>query len=232
MKILIVDNNIMQESWGAKELVHYARSVENSTVHVRRAPHGDLPADPKAFDAIVVSGSKTAANKSDAWIDDLLGFLRRSVDLGKPVLGVCYGHQMLNRAFGGEKHVRRAERGEFGWTKIRLTGSSPIFEGFPEEFHSFSSHHDEVRELAPGFRKLAESEICPIQACQLEDRPVFGVQFHPERRAEEAKRWFLEQKKKNPSRPLMHPNGTDKIFDPKVGERIFRNFFALARAGG
>src|SRR4051812_10159040 len=111
----------MPESWGATELVRYARSVDGATVHVRRAPHGDLPADPAGFDAIVVSGSKTSANKSEPWVQELLAFIRRSVELQKPFLGVCYGHQMLNRALSGDRCVRRAERGEFGWTKIRLT---------------------------------------------------------------------------------------------------------------
>jgi GMP synthase (glutamine-hydrolysing) len=228
MQILIIDNNIMPDSWGARELVRYARAVPGATVRVRRAPHGDLPEDPAAFDAIVVSGSMTSANETQPWIDELLAFIRRAVELDKPYLGVCYGHQMLNRALAGEQTVRKAERGEFGWAKIRLTGESPLFTGMPREFHSFASHHDEVHELAPGMRKLAESDICPIQACQLGERPIFGVQFHPERDADGALHWFTEQKKKNPTRPLLRPRDTTKIFDAKVGERIFANFFALA----
>src|SRR3712207_4000003 len=101
MKVLIVDNNIDPVFWGASDLRRLSRHLPGADFHVRRGPQADLPADPRAFDRIVLSGSRTAARDEAPWIDQLLEFIRRAVDAGRPLLGVCYGHQMLARALGG-----------------------------------------------------------------------------------------------------------------------------------
>ena len=138
---------------------------------VRRGPHDDLPTSMRGFDRMVISGSRTSCLDDFPWVGKLEKLIREGVDLGTPVLGVCYGHQVLARAMGdGRKSVRRGSVPEFGWTEIRRTADSPLFTGLPQTFHSFSSHFEEVADLPKGFRKLAESRDCAIQAMQFGDR--------------------------------------------------------------
>lgn len=227
MKVLIVDNNIDRDSWGAENLVRYARKVAGATVFVRRAPENDLPVDPLGFDRIVLSGSKTSAMEDGPWIARLHDFIRRSVNENKPFLGVCFGHQALARALGGSQTVRKAAEPEYGWTAIRLNEKSELTQNIPRDFYSFSAHYEEVSSLPKGMRRLASSAACQIQACQLETKPVFGIQFHPEKDAEEAKKILLERKKKKEPKQLLNPEKTDTLYDPKIAETLFDNFFKL-----
>lgn len=229
MKVLIIDNTIDQSSWGSPELVRFARSFPGVTVYVRRAPEQDLPASPSGFDRVIVSGSKTAATEDAPWIFRLHEFILRSLGEGKPFLGVCYGHQSLIRALSGKQSVRRAACAEFGWTKIQLLKkqSTGFFAGLPQEFYSFSSHFDEVCELPSGVQVLARSELCEIQACQIEGKPVFGIQFHPEKNLEEAQKTLVERKKKGVPQELLEPNRGAELYSPQVGETLFRNFLGL-----
>ena len=227
MRILIIDNNIDRLWWGSENLRRYARAQTGSTVITRRAPHDDLPESPADFDRIVVSGSKTGAGDDAPWIETLLEFIREAVALGKPYLGICYGHQALARALGGKETVRRGVKGEFGWAKIETLAPFPLFEGLPKEFYSFQSHYDEVQALPPGVTCFAKSDDCPIQAIQLAGKPVFGIQFHPEKSLPDAERSFSEERKLGRNRFLLRPKESKSLYNPKVAEQIFKNFFTL-----
>jgi GMP synthase (glutamine-hydrolysing) len=225
MKILIIDNNIDPDCWGSRDLCRLAIQTPGATVQVRRAPHEDLPKSPETFDKIIVSGSKTSAMEDAVWIEGLVQFIKRAIDLKKPFLGVCYGHQVLNRALGGKELVRKASEPEFGWTQIRqLDEPSPLFRNIANSFYSFSAHYDEVSQLPSGMRKLASSEACDIQACQLEKLPIFGIQFHPEKNLSEALRILSVRKKTKDPKVLLHPNRSEELYNPKLGEIIFSNF--------
>ena len=224
MRVLVIDNTIDRQSWGSPELVRFGRLFPGAIVHVRRAPEGDLPLSPKDFDRIILSGSKTAAMDDAPWISSLHDFILRTLDLGRPFLGVCYGHQSLVRALGGKDTVRRAAEAEFGWVKIQSLEAAPLFKGMPKEFYSFGSHFDEVSKLPKGLKKIARSEDCEIQAIQMENQPVFGIQFHPEKNLAEAEKTLEERKKKGIPQRLLHAQKGKDLFDPQVGESIFRNF--------
>jgi GMP synthase-like glutamine amidotransferase len=235
MRILIIDNSIDPDSWGSAELCAMARLATGATIHVRRAPHGDLPSNALDYDRILISGSKTSVEEEAPWIDALDELIRRVVDAGKPVLGVCYGHQSLNRALGGRKLTRKASRGEFGWGEIERVDldsgrGSPLLEGLPRKFHTFQWHNDEVSSLAPGMRLLARSEICPVQACELKGKPVFGVQFHPERGVERGERSLARRKAEMPKAERLNPGRGIELYDAAASEKIFRNFLSLESA--
>ncbi|OFZ53683.1 MAG: hypothetical protein A2428_17330 [Bdellovibrionales bacterium RIFOXYC1_FULL_54_43] len=227
MRLLIIDNNIDPDSWGARNLRRYLRLVPEATAYVRRAPHDDLPRDPRNFDRVIISGSKTSALDDAPWISRLHDFIQRTLDLRKPLLGVCYGHQSLARVIGGKAHVRRAAEAEFGWTTIEITEPSPLMEGLPQSFYSFSSHFDEVGELPKGLKRLARSESCEVQAFQVEKYPAFGIQFHPEKDLASAEATLAERKRLGIPDRLLYPNKGKELYNSRIGDTIFGNFFKL-----
>ncbi len=121
---------------------------------------------------LVLSGGPSSVYSPNAPIMDS-GVL----DTGIPVLGICYGHQLIASLLGGR--VERG-RGEYGRTLVKLVERDPLFEGWGSEEEVWMSHADYVAEPPPGFRVLAVSENGYIAAMRHEEKPIYGVQFHPE----------------------------------------------------
>ena len=114
MKILIIDNNMDRECWGSPDLCRFAKLSPDATIYVRRGPLGDLPKNLHEINRIIVSGSRASCRGDDPWIEQLVVWIRKALDLQIPYLGVCFGHQLLARALGGKEALREARQAEFG----------------------------------------------------------------------------------------------------------------------
>ncbi|MCZ6828494.1 MAG: glutamine-hydrolyzing GMP synthase, partial [Gammaproteobacteria bacterium] len=107
-------------------------------------------------------------------------------ELGIPVLGICYGMQAMAEQFGGK--VAGSQLQEFGYAQIRLTGNEGLLHNIHDHLDSqgrmlldvWMSHGDKVVELPADFELMAESDNCPIAGMYHRERPLFGIQFHPE----------------------------------------------------
>lgn len=97
--------------------------------------------------------------------------------LGVPVLGICYGCQLMAHTLGGV--VERASASEYGKAEVEYV-SSPLTKDMPEKAVCWMSHTDRITRLPEGFKMLAKSELCPFAAFGDEERGLYGVQFHPE----------------------------------------------------
>jgi GMP synthase (glutamine-hydrolysing) len=95
-----------------------------------------------------------------------------------PVLGICYGLQIMAQGLGGA--VERADRREFGRAHLIVDDTGGLFEEVPDGSTVWMSHGDHLTRLPQGFRRIAHTENAPIAAVAAEERPLFGVQFHPE----------------------------------------------------
>jgi GMP synthase (glutamine-hydrolysing) len=135
------------------------------------------------YDGMVITGSPRSLVKPEAWMDDAAAFVRDADDAGVPVLGVCFGHQLVAYAYGAK--VRRNPRGwEVGTVDVDLTDAGardPLFAGVPLRLRVNQSHQDEVDvgSLGGELVRLAGSAHTETQAIAAGDH-VRGVQFHPE----------------------------------------------------
>jgi GMP synthase (glutamine-hydrolysing) len=100
------------------------------------------------------------------------------LELGIPVLGICYGMQLLALRLGGR--VEGAEVGEFGRSQLTVREPGRLLAGLPTEQSCWMSHRDTVFAPPPGFRALASSTESPVAAFESEERGIYGIQFHPE----------------------------------------------------
>ncbi|MGM9975283.1 MAG: glutamine-hydrolyzing GMP synthase, partial [Clostridiaceae bacterium] len=99
-------------------------------------------------------------------------------NLGVPVLGICYGCQLMSHVLGGQ--VTAADVREYGKTEINLKNDSKLFKDIKEEELCWMSHTDFVKEIPEGFNIIASTSQCPAAAIENEEKKLYGVQFHPE----------------------------------------------------
>ena len=122
---------------------------------------------------IVFSGGPSSVYSSDAPISN-----KEIFNLGIPILGICYGLQLIALQNGGE--VNKAPRREFGRAILHVDASDDLFKGVAESSEVWMSHGDEVTKLPSGFEKAAHSENASVCAIRNVEKKVYGIQFHPE----------------------------------------------------
>jgi len=139
------------------------------------------PSSVKAYDAVIMTGSPASVVSPAEWMLRAADFLKKAVDSGLPVLGVCFGHQLLGFAYGSRVILNPQGR-EIGSVQVELTPQGridPLFRGIPRIFWIQTTHEDIVEALPIGAADLAFNQQTPIQAMAL-GHNVRGVQFHPE----------------------------------------------------
>ena len=123
--------------------------------------------------AIILSGGPAAVTQKDAPTIDPAVFR-----MGVPVLGICYGMQLMAKLLGGS--VTKADKHEYGLREVRLYPESELFSGLQSVCDCWNSHSYQVETLPPGFFAAAATDTCPIAAMEAPDRKLYAVQFHPE----------------------------------------------------
>ncbi|MBW3592554.1 MAG: glutamine-hydrolyzing GMP synthase [Actinobacteria bacterium] len=152
-----------------------ARRVRECRVYSELVSHTISPRAAAARKplAIVLTGGPASVYADGAPQID-----RGLYELGVPVLGICYGMQLVAQDLGGK--VDRTERSEFGKTELAADPASELFHGLPAEQTCWMSHRDTVVEPPAGARVVAGSPAAPVSAFEDRERGVYGVQFHPE----------------------------------------------------
>jgi GMP synthase (glutamine-hydrolysing) len=136
-----------------------------------RTPDGPV----QSFDGVIISGSQSSVYDDDRpWIQTLSRWVEGAIADGLPVLGVCWGHQLLAQVLGG---TVKGGSYELGYVTISQEVDDPLWDGLPNPFTAFASHSDHVVELPSDATLLASNET-GVQAFRHEQ--VYAVQFHPE----------------------------------------------------
>lgn len=145
---------------------------------VYRVLDGQLPASANECDAWLITGSKFGVNDGLPWIEALCEFVRILWEQKIPLVGICFGHQLMARALGGT--VRQSEKGwGVGMSFNRVIERKPWMEPFQSHLDLLVSHQDQVVILPPQAEVLASSEFCPYYLIQYGDS-FLSVQGHPE----------------------------------------------------
>jgi len=167
--VLVVD-------FGAQYAQLIARRVREARVYSEIVPRTTTLAEmlAKRPKGIIFSGGPASVH-----VDDAPSIDPKVYEAGIPVLGICYGAQLVAQQLGGE--VRRTGGGEYGRTVMQRGGASSILlTGLPEEQTVWMSHGDAITAVPDGFMVTASTPGAPVAALEDRDRGVYGVQFHPE----------------------------------------------------
>lgn len=187
-RIIVIDNG---GQWTHREW----RMLRDMGIDTEILPN-TTPFEELDVDGLVLSGGAPRVG-----LEDTLGECGTYLDEAEvPILGICAGHQFMAGHFGGEAEA--AGTPEFGKTELVLAdgvSQDDILAGLPERSQVWESHNDEVTIVPDGFENLASSADCQVQAMRHTERPLFGLQFHPE------------------------------VSHTEYGEQIFQNFIDLCK---
>ena len=178
MKIVVVSNykenekanqalrNLTRCTGERPEMVDY-RSRDLLDLVIHRSP-----------DLAILTGSNFMLSKSDTQtVFQQEMDLVRKLDI--PLLGICFGHQLIGVAYGTK--VTDLGQTVRAFKEVKLLSEDPVFEGLPETIRVSESHRQALANVPKGFRHLAESSTSRVEAIAHETRPIYGLQFHPER---------------------------------------------------
>ena len=152
-----------------------ARRVRESCVY------SEIVSYKKAFEAVrekKPAGIILTGGPNSVYLPDSPTIGKELFEMGIPVLGICYGAQLMSHVLGGK--VSRAAEREYGKTEVFVNTSSKLFQGVSESTICWMSHNDYIETPAPGFVITAHTDSCPVAAAEDAERGLYLVQFHPE----------------------------------------------------
>lgn len=145
---------------------------------VYAADEGEWPDAPEACDAYIVTGSSCGVYDPEPWIAELMDFLRAAKGRAR-LVGVCFGHQAMAQAFGGQ--VVKSDKGwGIGAHDYRVISREPWMAPGADAIRLPASHQDQVVALPPGAEVIAASDFTPFGALAWRDQPAISIQLHPE----------------------------------------------------
>jgi GMP synthase (glutamine-hydrolysing) len=208
------------EDWIARGL-----RLEPGQIDVRRVDRGEPLPEAGTCAGAVVTGSSSMVTDREPWSERTRVWLGEQVRDGLPVLGICYGHQLLAEALGGR--VGDNPRGrEIGSVEIRVLAAGrddALLCGLGDRFVAHATHLQSVLELPPAARHLAESDGDPYQAFAW-GRCAWGLQFHPEF-DQETMRGYLDGRREQLVREGLDPDALRaRVREAPAGPRILRRF--------
>ena len=179
--VLVVDCYV--EGDGAK---NFRRLLDGMALEVWRPVDHPVVPELDRYAAMLISGSAACVTDPLSWMDALVRSIQVARDEGLPVLGICFGHQIVAHALFGEGSVRKAKVPEIGWKQIEITSEEGILTGVGPSLNTFASHFDEVRPGISGMHVMAHSKDCGVQVYRVDGHRIWGIQFHAEMDQREA----------------------------------------------
>lgn len=183
-----------------------------------KAMKQEFPEDPEV---VIISGSTSGIYEDEEWIDALVDKTREYIENDVPVLGLCFGHQVIAKAMGAE--VVQMDNYEIGYRPVEFNRSE-IFQGLDSVEYPFNTHQDKVIDLPDELEPIAETEVSN-QGIKHREKPVYGVQFHPELTPDVAEKAIRTKDMDNEKKKRLLEEVNDANFHrAKRTLRIFENF--------
>ena len=152
-----------------------ARSIRELKVLAQIYPHNTKASTLKknnAIGVVISGGPQSVFEKTSISVDTDI------FKLGVPILGLCYGHQLMAHLLGGK--VKRGIKGEYGKANLKILKTTKLFIGVKNSSTVWMSHGDSVQKLPPGFEVTASTNDCSITGMTNDEKNFYGLQFHPE----------------------------------------------------
>ena len=170
-----IDDLVIIIDFGAQYARLIARRIREQNIYCEIKPHSIsakeiIERSPKAI--ILSGGPESVHEKNSPNID------KEIWNLGIPILGICYGMQLMAKEMGGI--VEPGDKSEYGSTQINITKESNLFKGLQEDLVCWMSHKDLVKGLPEGFETLARSKNIPVASFENKKKKLYGIQFHAE----------------------------------------------------
>jgi GMP synthase (glutamine-hydrolysing) len=221
---------IAEEKGDFEQWIAIGMSLSNIQTLSVSVFEGQALPDLKSISSIVITGSPAMATEKLEWIDKSEHFILSAIKAGVPVLGICFGHQLLAQAMGGKVGWHPQGR-EIGTTLVNRSAESsddPLFKDLPVTFPVHATHMQTITELPSNAVVLAGNEFESHHAVRFA-RNVWGVQFHPEFDVEIMRRYIEERRAEIDSEGL---NSTALLADvcPTLEAcLVLQNFAAISR---
>ncbi len=180
MRRLLFIENEEENKWPETVIDLFSKKEFNIlTLFARRE---QFPTDLSGFDGIFISGSVNSAYDDLEWIHREHDFIRLAAEKNIPMLGSCFGSQILASALCGPGQVFRREHCEVGyiWVTLHHAANDPLTRGIPGQVQMLVWHNDEVRSEHENILILGSSKDCPNQIWRYKGKPIWGIQGHPE----------------------------------------------------
>lgn len=224
--ILILDNS--PTNLGTKWFPKWFRNTPDLPVSICQVVEGERIQSLLDYDAIIMSGSPASATDEEGWIYHEIDLVLRADQEGIPVLGVCFGAQLLARAYYGKGAIRSSDIPEFGWQPVERVGEDVLFTDVPHRFVSYQFHMEEVCPQ-DDMKILARNDASDVHGYRVSDKLAWGLQFHLEVTPSEGR--DLLESRKDVYRPLGFEFDTlmENAQPNEASEQLFHNFIEICR---
>jgi len=202
--------------------------VRRDNVQIFDIQKNEYPPIIESCGKIIITGSHSMVTENTDWIKRFTNWIKKAAELNIPILGICFGHQLLANALGGKVNFNPKGR-EIGGHKITLTTNAKddmLFQNCPERMMVLESHQQSVTELPPKAKVLAYNDHEQYQAFVINNN-IWGVQFHPEFNEWIMQAYIREQKEDLENEGFDVIELTNNLKHYKKSESIFKTFIEI-----
>jgi len=177
IRVAIIDNSI--DSSVYTPVKHWRDYLDAKWDSFRAKEHHFPDFSQGHYSHLLLTGSEASILDREKWVEEEIEIIQEAAERNIPVLGSCWGHQLLAVIFAGPSYVRKSVKPEVGWYPLLIERTNYLIGEMNQAF-VFNSHFDEVTGLDHRFDVFASTKDCPNHAFQLRGKPIWGIQSHPE----------------------------------------------------
>lgn len=230
-KVLIIKTGsildvVKQEYGDFEDLILSQIGIGKESANIISVFKNEPPYLPEGTSSIIITGSKAMITDEEPWMKVTAAWIRSIDHSNIPILGICFGHQLLAYTYGG-KVGYHPEGPEYGQSRIRKVGnehSDPIFRELPEEFSGYVAHYQSVLQLPEHACVLAANDFEASHGVKFKNN-IWGMQFHPEFNAKIAYHYLKYQEEVLIRRGYRMDQLYEQIQEVEYGKQILQRFY-------